>query len=56
MAKTVTTTIGLPITAKPEDQRLYRMINRNMARRGFRARTTYLRLLIKEDADRLGVK
>ena len=53
MAKKVTTTIGLPITAKPEDQRLYRLINRNMKHRGLRARTTYLRLLIKEDAERL---
>jgi len=55
-APIITTTIGLPITSKPADQRLYRRIQASMVKRNRRARTEFMRVVFNEEADRLGVK
>jgi hypothetical protein len=49
MAKGKTTTIGLPITEKREDQMLLRKMDRLKVKRGFRNRTDLLRTLILEE-------
>ena len=51
-----TTTIGLPVTESREDQSLLCKLDKLKLKRGFRSRTSLLRVLIMEDADRLGVR
>lgn len=53
--RTGTTTIGLPVTLKPEDQDLLRKLDALKVDRGFRNRTDLLRCLILEDAKRRGI-
>ena len=47
--RTVTTTIGLPVTPKRADQVLLRKLDKLKLRRGFRNRTDLLRCLILEE-------
>jgi hypothetical protein len=49
----VTTTIGLPITGKKEDQVILRKLDRLKVKRGFRNRTDLLRILICEEWGRV---
>ena len=55
MGKKTTTTIGLPITEKPQDQKLFRRLEKLKAKRNIRKRTDLLRLLINEEAERCGL-
>jgi metal-responsive CopG/Arc/MetJ family transcriptional regulator len=47
--RTGTTTIGLPITLKREDQALLKKLDRLKIKRGLRSRTDLLRTLILEE-------
>jgi hypothetical protein len=52
-ANRVTTTIGLPITQSKEDQAILRKLDKMKMKRGFRSRTTLIRILIGEEWDRM---